>query len=109
MKLRLHALARAGLAEGLGLAGIPFTAVAGVGEGAERLGERVLAAAPQVLLAEDSLVEAMSPAARRRLARQTAPIVLSLPGPAPAVGRARAEEEVLEILRRAVGYRLRLR
>jgi vacuolar-type H+-ATPase subunit F/Vma7 len=109
VKLRLHALARAGLAEGLGLAGIPFAAVASVEEGAERLGELVLAAAPQALLVEESLVDAMSPAARRRLARQTLPIVLSVPGPARALGGSRADEEVLEILRRAVGYRLRLR
>jgi vacuolar-type H+-ATPase subunit F/Vma7 len=107
MKLRLRALARAGLAEGMGLAGIPFTAVADIRDGSERLGELVTAAAPEVLLVEEEVVEAMSPGTRRRLGRQALPIVLSVPGPARGAGGA--DEEVLEILRRAVGYRLRLR
>ena len=109
MKLPMSAIARAGLAEGLGLAGVRFAAVADEREGAERLAELVMAAAPRALLVEDSLLEALPPAARRRLARQMLPVVLSVPGPQRALGRARAEEEILEILRQAVGYRLRLR
>ena len=62
-----------------------------------------------VFLIEDVLAAALPPSLRRQLARDGVPILM--PFPAPALGRAaRApDEELLELLRQAVGYRVRLR
>lgn len=89
MKVPLLAVARPGVAEGIGLAGV-------------KLVDTVPAGKPAVVLVDEKLCRCLP---RRR---DIYPIVLSLPDPATTLGRAHAEDEVLELLRRAVGYRVRL-
>jgi len=61
-----------------------------------------------LLLVEEPLLDAISPGVRRLIDRATRPLVIPFPraewGPTVA-----AEERVVAILRRAIGYRVRLR
>lgn len=107
----IRAIARRPASLGLGLAGLAATEVDDPAAAAAILAE--LAAEPEtagLVLIEESLADALPPALRRRIARAGAPILVPFPGPMLGAGtRPPAEAEILEILRRAVGYRLRLR
>jgi vacuolar-type H+-ATPase subunit F/Vma7 len=66
-------------------------------------------AAGGVFLVEDVLADALPASMRRQLARDGVPIIMPFPSPA-LDGTARpAEDDLLELLRRAIGYRVRLR
>lgn len=69
-----------------------------------------LAAEPRtgVVLVQSDLYDAAAGPALRRLERHTIPVLLPFPGPRWAA-RPSAEEYVIELLRRAIGYRVRLR
>jgi vacuolar-type H+-ATPase subunit F/Vma7 len=62
---------------------------------------------PTVLLVAERLEAALPPAARRELRRD--PLLAVVPVPGPAAGRPAPEAFLLEILRQAIGYRVRLR
>jgi hypothetical protein len=60
-------------------------------------------------LIEDVLDDALPASLRRQIARDGVPIVMPFPSPA-LEGTARApDEDLLELLRQAIGYRVRLR
>ena len=112
MKAPIHAICRHEVALGLALAGLaPIEAATGA-EAAAAIAR--LAPEPAhggVVLIEQALHDALPPATRRALRRAGEPILMPFPGPVAAalVGGAAPEDELMEILRRAVGYRLRLR
>ncbi|MGE3618587.1 MAG: hypothetical protein AB7L66_22140, partial [Gemmatimonadales bacterium] len=60
-----------------------------------------------VLLVEDSIYDALAAEQRTRLDRSAHPVVIPFPGPAPAAAPS-AEARVVALLRRAIGYRVRL-
>lgn len=60
-----------------------------------------------VLLVEEPVLEGLAPETRRRLDRSARPVVVPFPGPT-FVSRGSAEDRVVELLRRAIGYRVRL-
>jgi vacuolar-type H+-ATPase subunit F/Vma7 len=96
-------------ASGFRLAGL--TPFAGAPEEAAQHVARCLAAPagqrPAVLLIEETLLAALPPSLGRRLARD--PALLAVPFPAPRTGEATAPDAfLLEILRQAIGYRVRL-
>lgn len=62
-----------------------------------------------VVLVEDSLYRALPDELRRRLERRALPIVVPFPGPEQVGERPSAEAELVELLRGAIGYRVRLR
>lgn len=103
------AIARPGLAQGLGLAGIPVSEATVLAAGVDELGRRAATAAPAVLLVDDGILAAAPAALLRRIASQPVPVVLAVPAPAAEPGRAAGEEEILALLRQAIGYRVRLR
>jgi vacuolar-type H+-ATPase subunit F/Vma7 len=109
MNVPIRAICRRGLAEGVALAGIRTTAVDGAEAGAALLAERIAARAPELLIVEDAIVDALAAPVRARLDRQALPLVVVMPGPARLRAGKRPEEEVLAILRRAVGYHVRMR
>jgi vacuolar-type H+-ATPase subunit F/Vma7 len=109
VKGQVAALARPGLAQGLGLAGVPVVEVATLAAGVAELAARTAAAAPLVLLVDAGILAAAPPPLVRHLASQPVPIVLAVPGPAAGVGRQAGEEAILELLRQAIGYQVRLR
>jgi len=60
-----------------------------------------------IVLLEESLYQALAPDLRTLVDRVSQPIVVPFPGPAWRAAPS-AEEQVLELLRRAIGYRVRL-
>lgn len=107
MELSVHILCRPELAPGFELAGMVVDEAA-----AELAAEslRRLAADPHVgvVLVDEVLHRAMPADLMARLDRQATPIVAPLPTP-QWERRGLAEEYVLEILRQAIGYRVRPR
>jgi len=61
-----------------------------------------------VVLLDEAIYDAMPDETRARLDRSAAPVVVPFPGPA-WVEAVSAEARVVELLRRAIGYRVRLR
>lgn len=61
-----------------------------------------------VVLLQEEIYDALPEDVRRRLDRSTRPVVVPFPGPAWE-SRPPAEERVVELLRRAIGYRVKLR
>ncbi len=111
MKAPVRAVCTRPVALGLGLAGLaPIEAATGEEAGAalDALADRP--AAGGVIFVERQLYDALPAATVRRIRKTGAPIVVPFPGPALGAEPARApEDEILDILRQAVGYRLRLR
>lgn len=111
MNVPIRAICTRPVALGLGLAGLQPTEVADGDEAAEALEQLADApAAGGVIFIERTLLDQLPAALERRIRRSGTPILVPFPGPALGRESARApEDEILEILRRAVGYRLRLR
>jgi vacuolar-type H+-ATPase subunit F/Vma7 len=110
MRAAVHAICPREAALGVALAGIaPIEASTGA-EAAAALA--ALADAPAkggIVLVETSLYDALPPAIRRQIHKDGAPILVPFPGPAPLPAGAAPEQELLEVLRRAIGYRVRLK
>jgi vacuolar-type H+-ATPase subunit F/Vma7 len=107
----VSAVCRRPAALGLGLAGLACHEAADGGAAAAAIA--AIGRQPEghggVILIERALHEALPMALRRQLGRDGLPILVPLPGPALGLAGPPPEEELLEILRRAIGYRLRLR
>ena len=95
------------LAPGFGLAGIAAEAPQPQAADAE-LADVLRRREPGIVLLQEQLHDALSPDLRARLDRSATPVVVPFPGPAWAAP-ASAEERVVELLRRAIGYRVKLR
>ncbi|HEU4563171.1 MAG TPA: V-type ATP synthase subunit F [Gemmatimonadaceae bacterium] len=108
MRGDLRVVARPELAAGFRLAGLRVEEVATPAEGAARI--EALAARPDagILLVEEELLRALPRAVREALARRQTPIIVPVPRPSWAERPAAAEAYILEILQRAIGYRVRL-
>lgn len=94
---------------GFALAGIPTHEVLSARDGALALVAIAARGDLGVLLVEQSVLDALPPAVNRGLMRQPAPIVVPFPGPSWADRGAAPPSGVLELLQRAIGYRVRLR
>lgn len=109
MSAAVRLVCRPETALGFALAGISTSRAQTPREGAELVLE--LASRPEVgvLLVEDVFYDALSDAAKRALERRPVPITVPFPGPSWAAPEEEAEALLVEILRRAIGYRVRLR
>jgi vacuolar-type H+-ATPase subunit F/Vma7 len=110
LKAPVRAIARKPAALGLGLAGIPCIVVADAAAAVAALA--ALAPGPAaggVILIEQPLFDALPAAVHRQVRRDGLPILMPFPAPALDVVGPAPEEELLELLRRSIGYRLRLR
>ncbi|HEU5041082.1 MAG TPA: V-type ATP synthase subunit F [Gemmatimonadales bacterium] len=108
MRDRVRVLCRPAVAAGFRLAGLDAVEAADGGEGARRLMALLDDEALGVLLVQDDFHAALSDAERRALARRALPMVVPFPAPAwtpPAEG---PEAFIAELLRQAIGYRVRL-
>ena len=97
------------IALGFELAGIATHPVPSPGEGVARLLELATRPDVGVLLVEEGLYDALSPSEKRALERRPLPVIVPFPGPKWAAPAEEAEAYLVEILRRAIGYRVRLR
>ncbi len=111
MNTPIRAVCRRPAALGLGLAGLACTEA---GDGAAAAAaiaalDRAAGAGGALILIERALYDALPAGLRRQVERDGAPLLMPFPGPALGLTGAAEEEELLELLRRSVGYRLRLR
>lgn len=108
MDVPVQAVCLPGVAAGLRLAGVDTVEVDRVDAGARWLSEAVNQRAEKVLLVQESIHEALPAETRARLARRPLPMVVPFPDPRwePI---AEPEAYIIELLRRAIGYRVRLR
>jgi len=108
MKYAVRVLASPALAPGFRLAGLAVDEVVNPKDAGERL---VLAAAQPgtgILLVEQALLDAVPEQTRHEIERRAVPILVPVPAPAWLGGTSGAEDYILELLRRAIGYRVRL-
>lgn len=108
MKGSVVAVGRAGIVAGLRLAGLDpieadFATAAAALEN--------LASSPDVgvVLIEEALWERLPSEQRRRLDEEPLPLVIPFPSPGLEPPEERAEVYLVEMLRQAVGYRVKLR
>jgi vacuolar-type H+-ATPase subunit F/Vma7 len=108
MTALVRVVCRPGLAAGFALAGLQADSL-GPGEGIEAVFAG-FAQRPEigVVLLQDEIYDALPDDLRARLDRSAHPVVVPFPGPAWEA-RPPAEERVIELLRRAIGYRVKLR
>jgi len=110
MKTPVRVICRHETALGIALAGVEPIEVATGAEAATALA--ALAPTPHkggIILVEATLYETLPQATRRQIRKEGAPIVMPFPGPAPQELAVSPERELLDLLGRAVGYRVRLR
>ena len=110
MKTPVRVICRHETALGIALSGIaPIEAATGSDAAAALAGLATTPSRGGVVFVEASLYEALPPATRRQIRKDGAPILMPFPGPAPLAAGTSPEQELLEVLGRAVGYRVRLR
>jgi len=96
-----------GLSAGFALAGVPvFEAADGAGA-ARQISALVGDMDVGVVIMDEPLYEDLPDEVRRDLRRSAVPVVIPVPGP-DWTTEATAHEYIVEILRRAIGYRVRL-
>ena len=106
---RLRVIGRPTACSGFALAGLNTREVHTPGDAASAI---ALAAADDelgVLLLEQWALNALDDRSRRELLRRPSPIIVPFPGPAWGERAASADAFVLDLLHRAIGYRVRLR
>ena len=106
MELTVRVICRPALSGAFLVAGVSVDEAADAVACAEVLKRRAADPKLGVLLIEASLHRALPEELLKRIDRQALPIVVPFPDPSWD-GRALAEEYVLEILRQAIGYRVR--
>lgn len=104
MNGRVHVLASAAVAAGFRLAGVRADTPSDSRDTAQRL--RTPDPGIALLLIEQPLLDALPDADRLVLEKRGVPVLV--PFPAPARRAEDAASVVMEILRRAIGYRVRL-
>jgi len=107
MQLRVCVLCRPEVAPGFELAGVSVDRAEepGATEALSRLADDPSVG---IVLVEERLRRALPEPLVRRIDRRAAPLLISFPSPSWE-GPSAAEDYVLEILRQAVGYRVRAR
>ncbi len=105
MRTPVRVLCRPPTALGIALAGVaPIEA-----ETAAAAGAALARIHDGIVLVEAPLHDALPMSLVRKIRKAGAPILLPFPGPAGLPAGIAPEHELLEVLRRAVGYRVRLR
>jgi vacuolar-type H+-ATPase subunit F/Vma7 len=109
MKAAVHVICSPQAAPGIALAGLA-PRVADSGQAAATTLQTIARepARGGVVLIEQALYDGLPAGVRRQLRRDGTPIVMPFPSPGLGSGAA-PEQELLDILRRAIGYRVRLR
>ena len=107
MDLSVRVVCRPEIAPGFELAGLRADTAVDGAEARARLGALSDDPGVGIVLLEDRLQRALPADFAQRLERQVRPLVAPFPGPRLG-GPEAAEEAVLEVLRRAIGYRVRL-
>ncbi|GMU58297.1 MAG: hypothetical protein AMXMBFR34_00600 [Myxococcaceae bacterium] len=108
MELSVRVVCRPHLARGFELAGLSATRASDGVAAATALRRLAMDGEVGVVLVDDGLYAQLSSELKGRLDRQALPIIAPVPSPAWDE-KGEAEAYVLEILRQAIGYRVRPR
>ena len=108
MKGRVRILCRPAIAAGFRLAGLDPLEAPDAADGARRLLGLLEQIDAGVILVEDEIYAALPDADRRRLARRPLPLVVPFPSPSWAPPPGGPEAFIAELLRQAIGYRVRI-
>lgn len=109
MMRSVRLLCRPALEAGLALTGLPTLVAPDAASAGRALNDLVHDPRVGVVLVESRLHDALPDETVRLLRRTPVPVVLPFPSPARAARPGAAEEYIVEMLRRAIGYRIRLR
>ncbi len=109
MTLTVHVLCRPAVAAGFRLAGLPASEADGPDAATVRLAELLDRPDTGVVLVEDALHDVLPPAQQALVSRRTRPVVVPFPSPSWEAPEEVPEARVMELLRQAIGYRVRLR
>ncbi|MBL8988268.1 MAG: hypothetical protein JNJ80_18495 [Gemmatimonadetes bacterium] len=107
MKGVVEVICRPSAAAGFALAGLVAEPVSEAADPSPPIAALLARGELGVLLIEESIYESLPAELRVRLDRSARPVVVPFPGPAWSGARS-AEDRVVELLRRAIGYRVRL-
>jgi vacuolar-type H+-ATPase subunit F/Vma7 len=106
---RVVVLSRAPSAAGFALAGLQPVEAQNGEEATLRMSALLSDAGLGIVLVESSLYEALDDEVRRRVSSHVLPLVIPFPGPAWVEHAAASDAYVVELLRQAIGYQVRLR
>jgi vacuolar-type H+-ATPase subunit F/Vma7 len=109
MSVQLRALCRPEIAAGFALAGISAIEAETAGEAASRVRELLDDPSIGVVLLDNAFHERLDEDLRRQLARRPLPMVVPFPGIEWEARPDAADSYIVELLRRVIGYRVRLR
>lgn len=104
---RLVVIASPGVSAGFSLAGVRVLEASDAAHAGERLEKLVEDERAGVVVIEESLHQNLPEETSRMLRRVSFPVVIPVPGPS-WTAESSAHEYIVEILRRAIGYRVRL-
>ncbi len=109
MSYGVTVICRPEVATGFTLAGWPAHEAASNAEAAQRLLELVACSDTGVILMQDELYETLPSDVLRALSKRPLPMVVPFPGPVWDESLRGPEGYIVEMLRQAIGYRVRLR
>ena len=101
-------LLRPEITAGVELAGLPVTRVATAHDAADAIRQAAANAEVGIVLVDDALYRGLPRELLSRLDREAVPIIAAIPAPHRDVD-GEAETYILELLKQAIGYRVRLR
>ncbi len=108
MSSNVRVLASTATAAGYRLAGLTVVEVGSPALTTGRLDEIASDADVKIILIEQRLLDAVPAAVRRAVDRRAVPVIVPIPAPNFAQTASGAESYIVELLRRAIGYRVRL-
>jgi vacuolar-type H+-ATPase subunit F/Vma7 len=108
MSWRVRVLASTATSAGYRLAGLTVDEVGNRADAGVRLGAAASDAGIGIILVEQRLLDAVPPSVRRGVDRRPLPIIVPIPAPNWEHAPGDAESYIVELLRRAIGYRVRL-
>jgi vacuolar-type H+-ATPase subunit F/Vma7 len=108
MRWRVRVLASTATSPGYRLAGLTVDEVRNVSDAGDRLATTAAEADVGIILVEQRLLDSVPPAIRRSVDRRPLPIIVPIPAPNWTHAKSDAESYIVELLRRAIGYRVRL-
>lgn len=105
---RVRVVASPAVAAGFRLAGLAVDDADSPRDAERALRDEAARPDAGVVLVQQSLYDALTAEARRELERRALPILVPIPDPAWPEERRRPEDYILDLLRRAIGYRVKL-
>jgi vacuolar-type H+-ATPase subunit F/Vma7 len=108
MSWRVRVLASTATSPGYRLAGLTVDEVKKDADAGDRLATAAADPGVGIILVEQRLLDGVPPAVRRAVDRRALPIIVPIPTPNWTHAESDAESYIVELLRRAIGYRVRL-